>query len=86
MKVTAERLKNSTLNAKRIVVTHFFHGRGVGLQKLPLGLFRSLLHQILPEHQPMLNTLVQIYLRKVQTKGTKGTIWEWTQKELMIFL
>lgn len=86
MKVTAERLKNSTLNAKRIVVAHFFHGRGVGLQKLPLGLFRSLLHQILPEHQPMLNALVQIYLRKVQTEGTEGTMWEWTQEELMIFL
>jgi len=34
---------------KPVVASFFFHGRGSSIQKSPLGMFRSLLHQILDQ-------------------------------------
>lgn len=46
-KSTLLRHALSKLTADKFLVLSFFHGRGVELQKTRLGLFRSLLHQML---------------------------------------
>ncbi|SPJ72133.1 uncharacterized protein FTOL_01861 [Fusarium torulosum] len=43
------------------ILSFFFHGRGSELQKTPLGLFRSLLHQLLDQVSEALIGLVAIF-------------------------
>ena len=41
-----ETLSQSPILKEDIMISFFFHGRGTILQKNPVGLFRSLLHQL----------------------------------------
>lgn len=64
--------------SNQMVVSFFFHGQGVDLQKNRLGLYRSLLHQLyrrLPEAFPSLTKSFKDY--EVQTSE-----WYWTVSEL----
>src|SRR5271163_4980097 len=46
---------------KLVVASFFFHGRGADMQKTPLGLFRSLLHQILDQIPEWLSAFSSIF-------------------------
>src|SRR5437762_2502178 len=43
------------------VASFFFHGRGTSIQRTALGLFRSLLHQILIKIRPLLSEFQSMF-------------------------
>ncbi|PPJ56177.1 hypothetical protein CBER1_09081 [Cercospora berteroae] len=69
-----------------LVISFFFHRRGHELQKTPLGLFRSLLHQILRRDQDILSHLVNntSFEARCRAEGEpgKGKRWDWTVPDL----
>lgn len=69
-----------------IVASYFFHGRGTEIQKTPLGLFRSVLHQIFAKAPEMLSELTQNFKTKLETKGNPGEDWRWHPMELQEIL
>jgi ankyrin repeat protein len=83
-------LKNShqiepTIRNKGLVISFFFHGRGTELQKTPLGLFRSFLHQLLSYAPSTAADLVQTFKEKRKTIGVPGKEWNWHPRELQDF-
>jgi ankyrin repeat protein len=62
----------------RVVASFFFNGRGDYLEKTPLGLFRSLLNQILPYFPDQLERLSSEFQKNCDTKGPVGEKWNWT--------
>ncbi|MCJ1345407.1 hypothetical protein MMC31_003614 [Peltigera leucophlebia] len=68
--------------SKPVTLSFFFHGRGVELQKTPLGLFRSLLHQLLKKFPAPLYEVVQTF----QSNCKDMEKWEWHQKDLQRLL
>ncbi|KAL2121800.1 hypothetical protein VTJ04DRAFT_2255 [Mycothermus thermophilus] len=69
-----------------LVLSFFFHGRGDALQKSPIGLLRSLLHQLLRKFPDALKGLVAAYEEKCRTLGPYEQRWHWNEKELQGFL
>jgi ankyrin repeat protein len=69
-----------------IVVSFFFDGRGADIHKSPLGMFRSLLNQILPHFPNKLIELTSTFHSRCQTKGKVGEKWNWNVGELEEFL
>src|SRR5271155_4172669 len=67
---------------KLVVASFFFHGRGADIQKTPLGLFRSLLHQILDQIPELLSEFSSIFKKKCETEGKPGEKWKWHEGEL----
>ncbi|KAK3946213.1 hypothetical protein QBC46DRAFT_454871 [Diplogelasinospora grovesii] len=68
-----------------LILSFFFHGRGSELQKTPLGLFRSLLHQLLSQVPDALPDLVATFQQRCETVGTPGEKWQWHLNELQRF-
>ena len=73
-------------NSDTVVLSFFFHGRGDTLQKNALGLFRSLLHQLLDQAPDGLSDLVHIFDTKREKYGQPGVAWHWHEKELWLAL
>ncbi|KAF7511627.1 hypothetical protein GJ744_003790 [Endocarpon pusillum] len=71
---------------KLITASFFFHGRGAPLQREALGLFRSLLHQILDQIPHLLSDFSSIFKKRCETEGEPGKKWEWHVTELRNFL
>ncbi|KAM6527505.1 hypothetical protein FSOLCH5_003571 [Fusarium solani] len=69
-----------------ITVSFFFHGRGHELQRTPLGLFRSLLHQLLKRVPDALPDLIDYFKEKRKTEGEPGEKWQWHLQPLQVFL
>ncbi|KAI0455693.1 hypothetical protein F5B21DRAFT_178737 [Xylaria acuta] len=69
-----------------ISISFFFHGRGHELQKSPLGLFRSLLHQLLNRVPGALPDLVDKFEELQNTVGCPGDKWHWHPGQLQGFL
>ena len=65
-----------------IVVSFFFHGRGAKIQKSLLGLFRSLIYQILQRIPKLLLSFHSLYKDKCETQGKVGEKWDWQLREL----
>jgi hypothetical protein len=65
-----------------VVASFFFHGRGDPIQKSSLGLFRSLVHQILRQIPDLLTEFTSIYKNKREPEGSKI---EWHEAELQRF-
>lgn len=68
-----------------VILSFFFHDRGTDLQKTPLGLFRSLLHQLLrqvPEAIP--DTLLRTFQDR-KKMGEAGERWDWKWREVRDF-
>ena len=78
---TAERESKKGI----ILASFFFHGRGVRMQKNTLGLFRSLLHQILKKNRDLLSNLTSLYKDRCETEGKFAEKWEWDKKQLQSF-
>ena len=68
-----------------ILASFFFHGRGASIQKSVLGLFRSLLHQILQQNRDLLSILTSQYTRNCETFGKCEEKWNWHENELRSF-
>lgn len=64
-----------------LILSFFFHGGGVDLQKTPLGCYRSLLHQILCQAPGTLFPLIEEFKRKKKRRIS----WEWQENELQGF-
>src|SRR6266567_3286960 len=64
-----------------LVLWFFFHGRGDELQRVPLGLFRSLLHQVLRQAPDALPDLVDIFEKRRKENGEPGKQWHWHPEE-----
>lgn len=89
---TSEKLLGGgeTIGAKPesgpLVLSFFFHDRGTELQKTTLGLFRSLLHQLLryaPHAIP--DTLLAVFQDRKDKMGEAGKHWNWHWRELQDF-
>jgi ankyrin repeat protein len=68
-----------------IIAAFFFNARGSRLEKSPLGLFRSVLHQILQRDHQLLTEMLQNFQEKELTRGESGGQWEWHLAELQYF-
>ncbi|EXL66944.1 hypothetical protein FOPG_16911 [Fusarium oxysporum f. sp. conglutinans race 2 54008] len=68
-----------------ITLSFFFHGRGVEFQRTPLGLFRSLLHQLLRWAPDAVPGLVATFEERYKNTGEPGEKWQWHPNELRDF-
>lgn len=73
--------KTTLLRGRQVVLDFFFHGRGTTLQKTPIGMFRSLLHQLYI-HTPVARERMQLAFRDKNCIGEAGKAWEWQLEEL----
>ena len=68
-----------------LVLSFFFHGRGDEPQRTPLGLWRSLLHQVLWQAPGASQDLVDEFETKRKQNGKPNKDWHWHAEELMPF-
>ncbi|WYZ38338.1 hypothetical protein EsH8_III_000252 [Colletotrichum jinshuiense] len=68
-----------------LVLSFFFHGRGHELQRSLLGLFRSLLHQLLHLVPGALPDLIDTFDHRRKTVGEAGKEWQWHLPMLQAF-
>ena len=69
-----------------VVASFFFSARGAPIQQTSLGMFRSLLHQLLEKIPEMLSKFSLMYEKKRDTKLGPGQALEWHERELRGFL
>jgi hypothetical protein len=79
-------LNNYNAANPSMVLSYFFHGRGDKLQKSPLGLFRSLLHQAFRESPDGFEDITKTFEERYTQMGEPGSKWAWHQEELWQFL
>lgn len=72
----------STGNDSQLLLSFFFTARGNDLQKSPLGLFRTILHQLLREDPDSASALMQVYTERIQTIGQYTKKWSWELRDL----
>lgn len=65
-----------------LIASFFFHGRGSPLQKSPLGMFRSLLHQVLEQDTQSCIELTSIFKNKCNKQDNPGQSVDWQETEL----
>jgi ankyrin repeat protein len=65
-----------------LILSFFFHGRGSELQRTPLGLFQSLLYQLLRQVPEALTDLIATFQQRCETIGKPGENWQWHLCEL----
>ena len=73
-------------DTESITISFFFHTRGHELQKSPLGLYRSFLHQILSRVPGALRDMVAYFDEQQRTIGEAGKQWTWELQILRSFL
>lgn len=76
----------STNRDGQVLASFFFDGTGTSLQKSQLGLFRSLLHQILCQVDDLKARFATQFNDRWEQRGTPGVDWEWELKEIQAFL
>jgi NACHT domain len=86
LKYALRECKQQASQKKLVVASFFFHGRGANMQKTPLGLFRSLLHQILDQIPELLPEFSSIFKKKCEIEGEPGEKWKWHEGELRTIL
>ncbi|CAI6098976.1 unnamed protein product, partial [Clonostachys chloroleuca] len=72
--------------ADTLVFSFFFHGRGYELQRNLLGLFRSILYQLLSCVPGALRDLIDEFEAKRKSVGEPGEKWQWHLQQLQAFL
>ena len=72
-------------NEGLILASFFFHGRGSFIQKSALGLYRSLIHQILQQVPDLLTKFTSLYRQRCNTEGEYGQKWDWRERDLQNF-
>lgn len=69
-----------------VILSFFFHDRGTDLQRTPLGLFRSLLHQLLRQVPGAIPaTLLTTFHDRERRMGEVGEKWDWKWREVRHF-
>ncbi|SPO03229.1 uncharacterized protein DNG_05911 [Cephalotrichum gorgonifer] len=86
LKYALDNLRAERSSDGDVILSFFFHGRGDELERTPLGLFRSLLHQAVSQAPSSLSDLVDSFKKKCDEIGEPGTAWKWHQEELKRFL
>lgn len=87
LKYVLQETEKLELPPNRLVVaSYFFHGRGAEIRKVTLGLFRSLLHQLLEKVPEILSELTQTFKSKLETQGEPEKDWKWHPMELQELL
>lgn len=79
---------NSEREARRdrdIIAAFFVHGRGSDMQKTHLGIYRPLLHQLLPYCPGPLAKLTKVFMDRTKIRGKLGEKWTWEERELRDF-
>jgi len=76
-----DKLQRDPPSKRNLNLEFFFHGRGTILQKTPIGMFRSLLHQIY-NNVPSVRSPVLAAFREKKKIGEPGLGWEWQHNEL----
>ena len=74
-------LQENTFSKQGLSLDFFFHGRGTALQKTPIGMFRSLIHQLYTKVS-LVRLSIRAAFREKRGFGEAGTGWEWQRKEL----
>lgn len=69
-----------------LTLSFFFHDRGKDLQKTPLGLYRSLAHQIIQKAPKAAASLVEAFEKRCAEEGEPGDKWEWEEESLQGFI
>ncbi|KAG4261421.1 hypothetical protein FPRO04_10571 [Fusarium proliferatum] len=71
-----------------IIASFFIHGRGIELQRTPLGIFRALLNSLLMSFPKYLAELTEVFQDKEKRYGSfdQKNGWRWNEKELEKFL
>ncbi|KAM7198335.1 Heterokaryon incompatibility protein (HET) domain containing protein [Rhypophila sp. PSN 637] len=65
----------------------FFDAKGCELDRSPVGLYRSLLHHLLPKNHRHLRNFVQLFKEKGPGRnGTNAAVQPWQEKELETFI
>jgi energy-coupling factor transporter ATP-binding protein EcfA2 len=67
------------------VATFYFNARGEVLEKTPLGLFRSILHQMCVQDRTVRAEFFNFYEERLR-KTTPGDQWSWAELELQAFM
>ncbi|KAK3294264.1 uncharacterized protein B0H64DRAFT_361617 [Chaetomium fimeti] len=80
----AERERKKTGDG--LILSFFFHSRGEELQRSPLGMYRSLLCQILKQEPTSLSQLVETFMYKQNEKHGSEATWRWDSDHLGNFL
>lgn len=80
-----EKAKKSTTHPKELFLSFFFHRRGADLQKTRLGIFRTLLYQIMRAVPESCGLLFEAFIEKQHLTSHKNHI-EWSENELSTFL
>lgn len=75
-----------TGSKRDIVLSYFFYGQSIELQRSPAGLYRTLLYQLLEEFPSAASELVVAYEKKRSLFGQPGQNWSWDVQELKTFL
>jgi ankyrin repeat protein len=70
---------------KSIQLSFFLHGRGTRLQKSRLGMFRSLLHQLLLRAPATGAAFQRSFEEKLHSQGEPGKDWDWHINEIYDF-
>lgn len=83
MKYTPWKSQQESLD-KSVTALFFFHARGAPIQKNSLGLFRSLLHQLLDQIPELLSELCSLFMKRCEKEGKPGKKWDWHITELKI--
>ncbi|KAI0102565.1 hypothetical protein GGR51DRAFT_287026 [Nemania sp. FL0031] len=65
-----------------IRATFFFNARGSQIEYQLVGLYRSLLHQLLRFSESQYLLFAEQYLENISTKGEYGVAWNWHKEEL----
>ena len=68
-----------------IQLSFFLHGRGTILQKSRLGMYRSLLHQLLRSAPTAQAEFRQAFQERSRSEGDPGKEWDWHINELRAF-
>jgi ABC-type molybdenum transport system ATPase subunit/photorepair protein PhrA len=64
LRYAEHELKKTIVKKKVLTLSFFFHGRGEELQRSPLGMYRSLLYQVLKQEPASLSQLVETFKSK----------------------
>ncbi|CAG9998192.1 unnamed protein product [Clonostachys byssicola] len=86
--LTKNHLSGSSEEGSVIILSCFFHNRGSSLQKTRLGLYQSLLYQLLSAIPELLDSsrILEKYFERVERGFTLDGKWSWDWKEVATHL
>lgn len=85
MKYAVQQHRDQRRDAE-VTAAFFVHARGMELQRSPVGLYRSILNQILPSYPAHLGKLARMHGERTHTRGSFDQKWIWHEEELRVYL